>query len=414
MLRLLVRFVTGWMLRDMPGQKNAAWRLPMATGAGDRYWEYQGLPSVLKHELLRRYLPIFAGKTGSKTASVVYLDGYAGRGRYDNGTAGSAELILKVAEDYTGRGISFRLFFHETKRKNYAVLKPVVDEYKARGVQAEASPDEVIKGLGKVIDAARGLPLFMFLDPCGVGIPFSDLTAVLSGPRRDKWPPTEVLLNFSLDAVRRIGGHVNSATPNEKTMARLDAALDGDWWRDVIRQRGVNDDAVREIVEGFMDRLGKATKMAVVACPVSRAPSHKPVYYLVLCTRNPLGIWYFGDSAARADEKWWDTLEAKEAVRDEDEGIEYLFDIPHLLHPSLKEVEARAVPVIAENIARLAEEHGQVEVGKYPSQVFGDNLGTVSEVVVRAAIKQLHADGRTPSTGVGGKIPKLIVARPTR
>jgi hypothetical protein len=135
---------------------------------------------------------------------------------------------------------------------------------------------------------------------------------------------------------------------------------------------------------------------------------------LVLCTRNPLGIWYFGDSAARADEKWWDTLEAKEAVRDEDEGIEYLFDIPHLLHPSLKEVEARAVPVIAENIARLAEEHGQVEVGKYPSQVFGDYLGTVSEVVVRAAIKQLHADGRTPSTGVGGKIPKLIVARPTR
>jgi three-Cys-motif partner protein len=76
----------------------------MATGAGDRYWEYQGLPSVLKHELLLRYLPIFAGKRGSKSASVVYLDGYAGRGRYDNGTSGSAELILKVAEDYKERG----------------------------------------------------------------------------------------------------------------------------------------------------------------------------------------------------------------------------------------------------------------------------------------------------------------------
>lgn len=174
---------------------------------------------------------------------MVYLDGYAGRGRYDNGTPGSAELILKIAEDYGQRGISFRLFFHETKPKNYAALKPVVDEYKARGVQAEASPDEVIMGLGQVIDTAQGLPLFLFLDPCGVGIPFSELTRVLSGPRRDVWPPTEVLLNFSLEAVRRIAGHVTSDTPNEKTMARLDAALGGDWWRDIIREHGVTDDA---------------------------------------------------------------------------------------------------------------------------------------------------------------------------
>jgi hypothetical protein len=51
---------------------------------------------------LKRYLPLFAGKTGSTSTkrSVVYLDGYAGRGRYENGAPGSAELILKVAEDY--------------------------------------------------------------------------------------------------------------------------------------------------------------------------------------------------------------------------------------------------------------------------------------------------------------------------
>jgi hypothetical protein len=46
----------------------------MATGAGDRYWENRGLPSVLKHDL-----PVFAAKTGSRSAGVVYLDGYAGR-----------------------------------------------------------------------------------------------------------------------------------------------------------------------------------------------------------------------------------------------------------------------------------------------------------------------------------------------
>jgi hypothetical protein len=38
----------------------------VATGAGDQYWEQQMLPSVLNHDLLRRYLPRFAGKTGTR------------------------------------------------------------------------------------------------------------------------------------------------------------------------------------------------------------------------------------------------------------------------------------------------------------------------------------------------------------
>lgn len=34
----------------------------MATGAGDQYWEQRRLPSVLKHNLIRRYLPVLAGR----------------------------------------------------------------------------------------------------------------------------------------------------------------------------------------------------------------------------------------------------------------------------------------------------------------------------------------------------------------
>lgn len=74
----------------------------MATGADDRYWEQRRLPSVLKHDLIRRYLPVFAGKTGSKAGGLVYLDGYAGRGRYENGAPASAELILRIAENHAG------------------------------------------------------------------------------------------------------------------------------------------------------------------------------------------------------------------------------------------------------------------------------------------------------------------------
>lgn len=108
---------------------------------------------------------------------------------------------------------------------------------------------------------------------------------------------------------------------------------------------------------------------------------------------------YFGDSAARAEEEWWKALEAREVAREEAEGIGRLFDVPSISRPSLKEVEDQALPIIVENIALLAQEHGQIKVGDYPDAVFGGYFGMVRETVVRAAIKKLHADGRNPKRG---------------
>lgn len=384
----------------------------MATGAGDEYWEKQRLPSVLKHDLLGRYLPRFAAKTGSAAPSVVYLDGYAGRGRYENGSPASAERILQIAESQAAKGISYRLFFYERRQESFAVLKPVVDEYVARGVQAEVVRCEVIGGLDQVVNASEGKPLFLFLDPCGLGIPFSALVSTLSGPRAVMWPPTEILLNFSLEAVRRIAGHVMSPTPNETSMARLDDVLGGDWWRDLVRD-GVSDEAVDVIVRGFMGHLGLAIGMQIFAIPVRRHPAHKPVYFLLFGTRSPLGIWHFADDAARAAETWWSTFDIQEAARlKQKAGQEPLFRPSMLMRQGLGEVEVEARPVIAENIAALVAKRGPCRMRDFPGEVFGEYLGRVRETVVRAAIKDLYKQGRTPSNGIGPRIADLVVSPP--
>lgn len=381
----------------------------MATGAGDQFWEQQRLPSVFKHDLLRRYLPRFAGKTGSRAPGVVYLDGYAGRGRYQDGSPASAERILQIAEQQGMQGINYRLFFYERDTESYTALAGVVGEYATRGVQAKAIDCEVIGGLDRVVDVAEGMPLFLFLDPCGLGIPFSVLARTLSGPRAANWPPTEVFLNFSLEAVRRIAGHVTSPTPNLKTMARLDEALGGDWWRELV-EHGVTDSAVERIVSGFMERLGRAAGMRTLAIPVRREPTHKPVYSLVLGTRNPLGIWHFADDTARATEKWWSTFDAMK--ESETSGQMSLLPASYGSRRDLSDVEAEALPVIAENIAALVAKHGLCRVGDYPVEVFGVYLGRVRETVVRAAIKHLHSTGRTPSDGKGGRPADLRVGPP--
>jgi hypothetical protein len=66
----------------------------MSSGTAGGYWQGKALPSVFKHELLRRYIPPFGGMTGTQAQDrrVVYLDGYAGEGRYENGDPGSAEI----------------------------------------------------------------------------------------------------------------------------------------------------------------------------------------------------------------------------------------------------------------------------------------------------------------------------------
>lgn len=50
----------------------------------------------------------------------------------------TAEHILQIAEQQGANGINYRLFFYEQDPESFAALKPVVDEYAARGVQATA------------------------------------------------------------------------------------------------------------------------------------------------------------------------------------------------------------------------------------------------------------------------------------
>jgi hypothetical protein len=234
------------------------------------------------------------------------------------------------------------------------------------------------------------------------------LVSLLRDQRRDRWPPTEVLLNFSLEAVRRIGGHVGSELGFEKSMRRLDQAVGGDWWRRHFAL-GVTDAAVETVVTRFRERLTGDSGMDIVPVPVRRAPRHKPLYHLLFGTRRQHGLWAFGDSVAQAPQAWWSTLDEHTIEQDDPPR---LFPVTQVDRPSIESVEARAVPEVARNLEGILGERSSFRVVDHTHRVFGTFYGQVRERVVRDAIKLLHSDGRTSSDGKGPRIRNLVVVRP--
>ncbi|MEV8289112.1 three-Cys-motif partner protein TcmP [Streptomyces niveus] len=388
----------------------------MSSGTSGGYWADKALPSVFKHELLRRYLPQFGGMTGSHSHGkrVVYLDGYAGEGRYENGDPASAEIALRIASYLRfGPGLTLDCFFTEAQAKSFERLGAVVKQYAARGVLAHAHHGEVDGVLDDVVQRAVRAPLFLFLDPCGLALPQERLTEVLARKRPQRKPATELLMNFSMMAVWRLGGHVRSPKGNEKSLQRFDDVCGGTWWREyfadatVAVKEGAAEDAIEAVAAEYARRLESRTGMLVQSVPVSHSPRKRAVYRLVFATRSQYGLWVFGDTVARARDKWWEALETHE----ESEGKLTLFPI----RPDPNEVKARAVPVIANNLEQLLlRTRRPVKLVDHTLEIFGDFYGQVTEPTAREAVRLLHGQGKTPSDGVGVKRTREITVYPKR
>jgi len=325
----------------------------------------------------------------------VYFDGYAGRGRYENGQLGSSGLMMDFALDQKSKlGRDYTLLLYERDRESFDSLTALAEQYREEGLDVRPEQKDVANIIDDVAKSAVGQPMFVFLDPCGVGVPFDLMTRLLNRAAPRHQPPTEVLLNFNHAAVRRIGGHLKSESGNDVTIRRLDDAVGGPWWHEAFDQNEI--DRVAFVVDGFKQRLAKSTGMLVESIEVSDGPGKPPIYDLVFGTRHPWGVWNFADATALSIKDLWEQSEAAEVQQ-------ALFPV----HPDIEDVEKEAVPIIQENIQKLLAGGGEFVLGNRPREVFGQYLGRVRTKVARTAVKQLHRQGHTPTDGISRAGQKL-------
>ncbi|NKR52921.1 three-Cys-motif partner protein TcmP [Rhodococcus hoagii] len=184
-----------------------------------------------KHSLLKRYLGAWFPIMTQKNPKVLYFDGCAGPGVYENGEPGSPLIALQRLIEHrhmpSMTDCEVLFLFNEADPDRHASLDQEIKRYMDANspwpanvkLYSECGEFESTAGdlVGRIEAAGQRLaPTFAFVDPFGFkGIPMDLLSRLVRSPQ------CELFVFFAFDSLNRWIGH-----PNEAIQAHL-AALFG-------------------------------------------------------------------------------------------------------------------------------------------------------------------------------------------
>jgi three-Cys-motif partner protein len=166
-----------------------------------------------KLDMLGRYLDGWFPILSSWNGRVLFLDGFAGRGRYNDGSEGSPLVALRHLLDHQSfarmRDREFVFYFVEANGDNAASLQREVDAFMAARAPWPSNVKVYVINtkfdmtatamLQHLRDQKASLaPSFIFVDPFGYsGLPMDVLADLLA------YPHTELFVNFMVGHVQR-------------------------------------------------------------------------------------------------------------------------------------------------------------------------------------------------------------------
>ncbi|MGW6932928.1 three-Cys-motif partner protein TcmP [Lentzea sp. NPDC054927] len=413
------------------------------TGPGcDPFFVSKKSAAVFKHSLLKSYFPKFAGKAGSTEVDkrLVYVDTHAGPGEYEDGTPGSPLLIAKNVTGMLGAsGAAHRdiaCMFVEARRSHHQHLKAVLTQNMPPEARWQARHGKASKHLDEALAFAGDAPLFMFIDPYGLGPTFDEVVRVLKRPRAGRGSKTEILLNFISMAFSRAGGFLNTDQPTAQqatTLDRLDLVLGGAWWRDVYLAASIGGQAVSKLVSEYArlvcEAVNKRAQPGIPQrCEATLIPvwntleQDTPVYWLVHFTFHPQGKWCIAEAAAKANSTWRQANHqlalTKRLAREADTGQEDLFSgtlVPQITEEehsrAEEELQKRWIATITENIKRLTQTRPRLDVCRDMDVIFGTTLGLADGKHLRRAWDQLAQQGLVERRETSKPIEKQSIRR---
>ena len=354
--------------------------------------------SERKLRLLEKYVEPAARILGSSHGLVYYVDGFAGRGVYDDKaqTKGSPVRIAQLAEKFERENRSYQL--------NCINVEPNPENFQNLVSSTEAFGDKVQNLFGSFGENTEAIqqrigthPAVCFLDPFGVkGI---DLTAIEKIVSRKA--PTDLWIRFDPGTIRRLDGFFDDGqSQRKKQFSILPGVYGVDDWRSLHdRLSGLTaEDRLNNALNLYREQLvnlyGRAKGGGYVGSYAIRTLTGQVKYHLVFATAHPRGILLASEIICDVEESY--QIEVQE-FKDSRTHQKDMF----ATQPSGEEIFATKVDRLQTDIWKAARgkelSHDQIYLS-----ILGRWFGRIKGKHLNAALNSMkdtgqitHADGPT-------------------
>lgn len=281
--------------------------------------------SEVKDELLGWYLVPYFNKILSMGNPILYVDCFAGKGKFDDGKNGSPLTALqsldKSIAQYRGRVPMPSVFMKFIELNHAADLISNVDGQPDGRCEVISGrfEDNIIPLLQRAIAQYHQLNVFLYVDPYGVKVLNADLFDAVATAFRT----AELLINLNSFGFIREACRVKKVSFREredevfsdleeyenstlKSIQELDNIAGGSYWQEIIDRYGRREidcyDAEKEFSRSYKQRL-REKYAYVLDMPIRLKPGQHPKYRMVHATNHPDGCILMADNIAKRTDR---------------------------------------------------------------------------------------------------------------
>ncbi len=242
--------------------------------------------SERKHELLINYLGGFVRILGGSSKGIVYyVDGFAGRGLYEDGGKGSPVRAVEFAKSLTDREYKLLCINVEEDETLFENLESTINPYNDIATCYQGRFENHVENILSLIG---DFPTIFFLDPFGIkGIEWDCLNPILS-----RQNITEILIRINPKDLSRLAGFSDSNAAEAEGKMNLLTQLygfdsSGDW-EEVWHSEGT-EGLVDLYANRILNTMSEIRGCAYVCKYPIRTIHGKLKYFLLFGTRHPKG-----------------------------------------------------------------------------------------------------------------------------
>lgn len=288
----------------------------------DDFFKVKKTWSKVKDQLLGCYFKPYVQKIIHTNKPLVYVDCFAGKGKFDDGNSGSPLIALEIIEECKKSTIKthtdIRASFIDL---NYADnLQSNLTNYDVEIIPGRYE-DNILEILQKSIDCN----VFLYIDPYGIKALHSSLFDRFADA---PFYSIELLLNLNSFGFIREACHVmnvqlNLDDPtlfadlveydstelpaNEESIQELNEIAGGDYWQPIIQDykaRRIDGYMAEErFAEKYCQRLSQKYEF-VLNMPLRIKPGQRPKYRMIHATNHPDGCLLMVDNICKRWEVW--------------------------------------------------------------------------------------------------------------